>query len=197
MTAEVFNLFWAANYPETIPIPHYFRHDYPDRWFRIHSLPQSKRYADNDQEWDILLSRQNQIITDLIGENANFLLVTGEHKHEDYTELHPIAKVDSIVQIPFVLLDKMDLNKISPDEYEPGAFYYPMCSEQTWIPRKFDDLLREIADDKLRVIFISIDNELMIAPYDGGVDFILKNSETRDSYKQKYADWLSERQDGL
>jgi hypothetical protein len=62
---------------------------------------------------------------------------------------------------------------------------------------KFDDLLREIAYDNLRAFFVSIEKELMIAPYDGGVDFILKNSETRDLYKRKYNSWLSPRQDGF
>jgi hypothetical protein len=91
MTAEEFKVYWGSNYHETVPISHYFRHDYSDRWFRIHSLPQSKRYAENDQEWSILLHRQNQIVTDLIGENSNFLLVTGEHTMEGYRELHPLA----------------------------------------------------------------------------------------------------------
>ncbi|WP_315816997.1 DUF3885 domain-containing protein [Paraflavitalea speifideaquila] len=176
MTAEEFKAFWDANFPETIPVSHYFRHDYPDRWFRIHSLPQSKRYPGDDQEWNILLNRQNQIITDLIGENENFLLVTGEHTQEGYTELHPLTEADSIAQIPFILLEKIDLHQVSPDVYETGAFYHPMFSEQIWIPRKFDSLLRDMAEDNLRVIFISIEKELMIAPYDGGVDFILKNS---------------------
>ena len=51
MTSEQFNTYWALNFADSIPIPHYFRHDYSDRWFRIHSLPGSKRYADNEEEW--------------------------------------------------------------------------------------------------------------------------------------------------
>jgi hypothetical protein len=197
MTAEEFNMFWISNYPETVPISHYFKHDYFDRWFRIHNLPESKRYADNDEEWSILLHRQNQIITDLLGENSNFLLVTGEYTMEGYTELHSLTEVGSLAQIPFILLAKMDLNKLRPDEYDPGAFYHPMFSEQIWVPQKFDNILREIAYDNLRAFFISIEKELIIAPYDGGIDFILKNSETRDLYKEKYNSWLSSRQDGL
>ncbi|SHN09347.1 hypothetical protein [Chitinophaga sp. CF418] len=197
MTAEEFKMFWISNYPETVPISHYFKHDYSDRWFRIHSLPESKRYADNDGEWSILLHRQNQIITDLLGENSNFLLVTGEYTMEGYTELHPLAEVGSLAQMPFISLTKMDLNKLSPGEYDPGAFYHPMFSVQIWVPKKFDNILREIAYDNLRTFFISIEKELMIAPYDGGIDFILKNSETRDFYKRKYSSWISSRQDGF
>jgi hypothetical protein len=132
MTAEEFNIFWASNYPETVPISHYFKHDYSDRWFRIHSLPESKRYADNDQEWNILLQRQNQIITDLLGENSNFLLVTGEYTLEGYIELHPFPEASSISQIAFTSLTRINLNNLSPDNYDPGAFYHPMFSEQIW-----------------------------------------------------------------
>jgi len=39
--------------------------------------------------------------------------------------------------------------------------------------------------------------KIIAAPYDGGVDFILKNNQTRDNFKEKYKEWLSEREDGL
>jgi hypothetical protein len=197
MTSEQFNTFWALNFADTIPIQHYFKRDYSDRWFRIHSLPKSKRYADNEGEWNILLDRQNKIITDLLGNTSNFILVTGGYSSQDSKELHPIEEVNSIAKIPFVLLDPIDLNKMSPDEYEAGQFYKPMFSEQIWQPDKFDSILKDIANDQLRAFFISVDEKLIIAPYDGGVDFILKDTETRNMYKQKYSDWLSLREDGL
>ena len=197
MTSEQFYTFWALNFSDTIPIQHYFRRDYPDRWFRIHSLPESKRYADNEEEWNILLGRQNKIITDLVGSDSNFILVTGGYSSEGSIELHPIEEVNSITKIPFVLLDPIDLNKLSPNEYEIGQFYKPMFSEQIWQSNKFDSILKDIADDQLKAFFISVDKKLIIAPYDGGVDVILNDTETRNIYKQKYSDWLPQRQDGL
>lgn len=197
MTSDQFNAFWALNFADTIPIQHYFRYDYTDRWFRIHSLPESKRYADNEEEWCILLDRQNKIITDLLGNDSKFILVAGDYSSEGYRELHPLQEVNSISKIPFVLLDPIDLNKLSPDEYEIGQFYKPMFSEQIWQPNKFDSILKDIADDHLRVFFISVDKKLIIAPYDGGIDIILNDPETRNIYKQKYSDWLPQRRDGL
>jgi hypothetical protein len=49
----------------------------------------------------------------------------------------------------------------------------------------------------LRAFFVSVNKKLVIASYDGGIDFILKDIETRDFYKQKNNGWLSSRQDGL
>ncbi len=197
MTAEQFNNFWASTYPDTILIQHHFRHNFADRWFRIHSLPESKRYAEDEAEWNILLSRQNEIISDLLNDNSNFVLLTGGHSSEGYIEIHPIEEVNSIKEFSFVSLDPIDLNKVSPDEYDKGQFYTPMFSEQNWQPHKFDNLLKDIAEDSLRAFFVSVDNDLIIAPYDGGMDFILKDTKTRDFYKQKYNGWLSARQDGL
>jgi len=197
MTAEQFNNFWTSTYPNTILIQYHFRHNFVDRWFRIHSLSNSKRYAENDAEWTILFDRQNTIISDLLNGNSDFILVTGEHTSGGYIELHPTDEVNSVREIPFVQLEPIDLNKVSPDEYEHGQLYTPMFSEQNWQPHKFDNLLKDIAEDSLRAFFVSLDKELIIAPYDGGVDFILKDTKTRDFYKQKYSGWLSARQDGL
>jgi hypothetical protein len=197
MTAEEFEKKWAIDYPETIPIQHYFKHDYNDRWFRIHSLPESKRYAENDSEWAILLHRQNKIISDLLGDDSNFLLVTGEHSFEGHLELHPLSEVNSIAQISFTSLDTIDLNQLSPGEYEIGQVYKPMFSAQIWNTNKFDDILKDIAEERLRAFFLSIDKGLIIAPYDGGVDIICKDTKTRNIYKEKYFDWLSQREDGL
>jgi len=154
MTAEQFNIFWASNFAETIPIQHYFKHDYADRWFRIHSLPESKRYAGDENDWCILLDRQNKIISDLLDGHSNFLLVTGEHTSEGYVELHPIDEVNSLKNINFISLDPIDLNKIRPDEYDNGQFYTPMFSEQIWQANKFDNLLKDIAEENIRAFFV-------------------------------------------
>ena len=82
MTKEQFEKFWISTFPDTLPISHLFKFDYKDRWFRIHSLPKSKRYADNENEWEILLSRQNQIINDLLG--GNHLHALGKTPFDDY-----------------------------------------------------------------------------------------------------------------
>jgi hypothetical protein len=197
MTKEQFKLFWSIKYPQTIPIPHLFKHDYPERWFRIHSLPESKRYPDNDKEWEILYTRQNTIITDLLGDNSKILIVSGDHYHEGYTELHKIEDVESIKQFLFIPLDHIDLYKISREHYEPGQVYRPIFCNEVWKRNKFNGILKDIAEDQLRAFFISIDHDTIVAPYDGGIDFVLKDSATRDSYKNKYQDWLSHRDDGL
>lgn len=197
MTAEQFEIFWSSMYPDTIPVSHFFRHAFSDRWFRIHSLPKSKRYAENKVEWNILLDRQNKIITDILGENSKVIFVTGDFYYEGYIELHPITDSKSITDMSFVSLDNIDLHKMSPDMYDQGQIYRPIFSEQIWQANKFNNLLKEIANEQLSAFFISEEKKCIIAPYDGGIDFILKDIETKKIYKEKYKDWLSARRDGL
>jgi hypothetical protein len=197
MTAEQFNIFWASNFAETIPIQHYFKHDYAERWFRIHSLPESKRYADNDQEWNVLLNRHNEVITDLFGNNANLLLVTGDYNYNSPNDIHITNEEPIFNTYSFTILDSIDLHKLSPDEYDEGQTFRPAFSKAIWNPNIHDALLKAIANDGVRAFFISLDNKVIVAPYDGGIDFILNDTATRDIYKQKYKEWLSEREDGF
>jgi hypothetical protein len=197
MTAEQFNIFWSSTYPNTVPISHYFRRDYHDRWFRIHSLPESQRYAENETEVTIILERQNKVITDLCGENSKILLVTGDYNFHGPSEPHICTVEPSYQKFSFIYTDPIDLHQLSPEEYEPEEIFRPAFTEITWNSGQQDNLLMDIANDKLRLFFISIENCVIIAPYDGGVDFVLKDTETNAFYKSKYRNWLSARQDGL
>lgn len=189
MTKEEFNKFRSLAYPNTPPISHRFKDDYNDRWFRIHSLPNSKRYPDTENERNILLMRQNDIISDFLGEKSNTLLVTEGH---DLVEEKDIYK-----NYNFTKLDSIDLFALDPEMRVEEAVLTQAFAEIVWERNKYDDLLREVANDETRAFFISIEKNILVAPYNGGIDFIVKDSETRDIYKEKYKRWLSKRDDGL
>lgn len=197
MTSQQFNDFWASNYPETIPLSHYFKHDYHERWFRIHSLPESKRYADNEEEWNILLTRQNNIISDLLGNSSQLFAVTGEYNYDGKNEIPEFLNKKPFSGIKFTDLDSIDMHKIEPDESDEGTTYRPFIAELTWKQNRYDHILKSIANDERRVFFISVEKKCLIAPYDGGIDFVLESIEIKDAFKTKYKDWLSKREDGL
>lgn len=183
-------------FPDTKPISHLFKQDYSDRWFRIHSLPQSKRYPENENDWEILLARQNQIITDLLSDNSKIILVTSEYNWGERTAF--ITDEENVFKpYNFIRLDKIDLYKLNSDDYNKSEIYRPAFAETTWKSSGHNALLKEIANDKTRAFFVSFDKHIIIAPYDGGIDFVVKNTQVRDFYKEKYKEWLSERDDGL
>jgi hypothetical protein len=195
MNATEFNDFWRATYPETGPMSYRFRHVYPRRWFRIHSLPDMQRYATTEAEWVILLNRQNYLLTDLLGNNAEMLLVDGAYELDGVV----LPEIDSpaLRGIPFTPAERLDLHQLLPEEHKPGEYYQPRFSEQAWKANRFNPLLREIANYQTTAFFISRRNACLVAPYDGGVDVVLKDEATRDYYKQLYRAWLSPLPSGL
>ena len=193
MAENEFIQYWNKEYPESLPINHELKWNYPDRWLRVHSLPESKRYADSVEEYKILLNRQNQLINDLIGEKSevviSFGLYSNDFTNDNYKELTDFGE--------FIKVFTIDLHKERPEEYEDEMYLDIYVKTENWKSGNRDEILKAIADDEIRAMFVSPSNKCIIAPYDGGVDVIVDSMEKRDSLKVKYKDWLSDREDGM
>jgi hypothetical protein len=193
MTAEQFRTYWNKTYPDSYPIDFEFKTIFNNRWFRIHSLPDSKRYAENDVEYKIILSRQNRLISDLF-QSDDFFIVIGFYNYDlsspltdDYFDLDKFQKIDTLA-----------LHKIRPEEYQEDEVFYDIYMKpDKWESDKFNDLLTKIADDEIRAMFVNSTKNITVVPYDGGMDIILPDTKTRDDFRIKYKDWLSSREDGL
>ena len=159
-------------------------------------MPDSKRYAETKNEWKILLERQNQIITDIFGENEKILLVTGEYNWDESATFNTDEEV-VFKPYDFILLDNIDLFNFKSEDYDKGDFYKPAFVETIWNLNQHDNLLKQIANDNVSAFFISINKRVIVAPYDGGIDFVFKNIQTKDFYKKQYENWFSGRVDGL
>lgn len=125
------------------------------------------------------------------------MLVTGEYNWGDDKITHITEEEEIFKAYSFTRLDNTDLYKLDPEEYDETSIYRPAFAEIIWNPNKHDKLLREIAKDRIVAFFVSFEKNIIIAPYDGGIDFILKDNITKDLYKNKYKQWLSDREDGL
>lgn len=197
MTVEAFNALWQATWPETIPLYYTFRDALPDKWFRIHSLPNSQRYAAGQEDWEILLHRQNTLITDVVGCDAPLLMVTYTHSQENDTTSAAEEPVTSITHFTFSQLAPINLYEFNPEHYCKGQFALPMFTELNWQPHQHNAILRDVANWELLAFFVSFQHKCLLAPYDGGMDIILADTATRDHYKAKYAAWLSTHESGL
>ena len=193
MSGEEFNKYWETTYPESYPINHELKWIYPKRWFRIHSLPESKRYAESESEHQIILDRQNQLMNDLIGEDTeiiiSFGLYTDDIANYNYKELTDFGE--------FFKVQTIDLHKERPEEYEDEMYFDIYIKNDKWKRDSKNQILRAIADEEIRAMFICPAKKCIVAPYDGGVDIIVDSTEKRDSLKVKYKDWLSKSKDGL
>jgi hypothetical protein len=169
---------WNAVYPETLPISHLFKWRLPDRWMRIHSLQASKRYPDNTAEWTTLLARQNALIDHLTVQASPITLVINAIR-EDSPLFHEFA-LENIG----VFIDR-----------DAETTFQSFSAEVIWQSGCLNRVLGMIAMEEVRGFIIGPD--CLIAPYDGGVDVILKDSATRELCKEHFKAWLSKREDGL
>ena len=193
MTENEFIAYWMKEYPESLPIKHELKWVYTNRSFRIHSLPESKRYAESAKEYNIILDRQNQLIDDLIEEGTEIAISFGlyvmEGTNDSCKELTEFGEFQKVLSI--------DLHKEKPKDYEEGQFFDVFVRIEKWKKRSQNEMLKAIADDEIRAMFVSPLGSCILAPYDGGVDIIVDSTEKRDRLKAKYKNWLSDREDGM
>jgi hypothetical protein len=173
--------FWQSRYPQTPPVSYLFKQRLTDRWARIHSLPKAKRYADTKSEWEILLHRQMTVMSDLLGDAALVRMVINS-----YTASHPLPELKPVTYLGAFAVEA---------DPESGAHVHAHLVTTGFDAKSLTPLLKRVADDRIRVFFVGAN--CLIAPYDGGMDVILENADACREFKAKYAEWLSERADGL
>ena len=150
MTEVEFIDYWTRKYPESLPIGHGLKWIYQDRWYRIHNLPESKRYAETEEEFKIILKRQNQLIEDLIGEETEivtlFGLYTDDLSNGNYKELSDFNSYNKISTI--------DLHKEASEEYEDNTYLDIYIKIDKWKRGDKNEMLLAIAEDEIRAILI-------------------------------------------
>ena len=196
---EPIEQLWNEHFPNKAPLPYVFKFYFSKSWFRIHSLPESKRYADTKEEELLLLDRQNRIIIDCLGLHTPVYLVTGNPFTPNYfPHEHDRRKIISynLAEAPSINLHTIDPTYFDDGEKNDSCFM-PLYTQIIWKPHQHDDLLLKIANDEIKAFLISFEKKIMVAPYDGGIDFIIWDESLKQQLKEKYKAWLSSRADGL
>lgn len=188
-----FNKYLDHNYSESNLISHELKNLYPTRWLRIHSLPDSKRYAKSEDETQRILTRQNKIISEIIGEKSEIIIVMGLYEEEPSNKVPKISSKYGF----FEYYQSINIHQIYPKQYENNIYYNTFFRTDLWRQNSQNELLRDIAKDKSRAMFICIKSNCIVAPYDGGMDIIVDSQKKRNLLKIKYKDWLSKREDRL
>ncbi|MBC7923008.1 MAG: hypothetical protein H7Z75_18170 [Ferruginibacter sp.] len=178
---------WQSHYGSATPVAHILRHQVPDRWFRIHSLPESKRYADTPDEYSILLARHNAVATEILGSQTRCLLLVGRYTVEPELDIHS-QDLPLVETVTFALFDSVR----EPDSM--SIWYAPII----WSAERFDGIIKTVADDQAaHIMFASLETGEAYAPYDGGADLFLSSATRRNELKQRYSHWLSKHPQGL
>jgi hypothetical protein len=197
MNTKTFLETWQTHFGNCPPVTHLFKQRLKERWFRFHSLPESKRYASDPIEFAELLHRQNTVLADVIGIDEPCVLVWGFHDcYPDYFSEFPAMQQFKWDKWFDLSSKDPDPNIFEPDE--PPFYLHLWISQQPLRPLMLDEVLLLVADWKITNFFVvNAENTRIFAPYDGGVDVILANSNERDQFKAKYQRWLSNYPEGF
>lgn len=184
---KTFERWWSEHYAATAPLGYCLRENYQDRWLRLHSLPNSKRYAEDDVERAEVRRRAWAAASKLLVTGEPVSLVTGLYQGG---EPHELGLSD---------LTSMSFERVGP--YEHPLFDGPFVAYATqtiWPHADFDRLIDAIADDRLQLVWFSSISGEVFAPYDGGIDLIFGSPMRAQSMRPVFPpDWYSQRDDGL
>ena len=176
-----------------------FKWKLADRWFRFHSLPESKRYTDNEAEVQELLARQNAVLLDVVGEGGECVVVAGSYDESPgMVDISACPALSKYLVSELAALPKQEFDPEPPEEGEAPLYLRLACGTHTLRRGLLDEVLLCVADCHIANFFVvSVERGRIFAPYDGGVDVILRDTAERDEFKSRYAQWLSARADGL
>lgn len=168
------------------------RSHFRDRWVRFHSLPESKRYPEDEAEYRILLDRHNVVVGELAQPRQNLLLLTTTFSETS-------APTTAPAECPSASFWRtVSMHEVEPEVFDFPAFWHVYVSQVGWWPGVFDPVIRLAADDVLAdVLICDADCRWIVHPYDGGMDVIASSTPARDRLRAKFGAWLSARPDGL
>lgn len=168
---------------QAFPMAHLMREAFPEYWLRIHSLPDSKRYPEDEAERQIVFDRHSRFGLALLGESARCLVIqsrfNGFQRSEelmpelDWTQIHRVGESDE---------DAWD----------------SWMAHTIWDAETFRTLLLAIADCReAHIAFVSETTDGVFVPYDGGADGFSFDTARIQRLKEEFAPWRSAHPLGL
>jgi len=185
--------WWKTKMGEIAPVGHALRSFYCDNWSRFHSLPEAKRYAESEAEYQEVLARHSTV-TDAIFQAGEPIYVYRSRLQEQPLRgrlKHQLAKRqlrESVTKLP------ANLSSAAPDDDD---HYYVRALVSRWRPDFFGVLVRQIADEEeYGVTFVSPATRNTYCPYDGGMD-IFSFATPSLGLEATFSGWRSHRADKL
>jgi hypothetical protein len=181
---DPFPTWWRDNFCATQPLGYELRRALPERWVRIHSLPESRRYPEDEADWEILERRHREVADWILGEDSPCWLLVPPFD----------ARLSCFGSISLDVLDALPPFDVGDTDEPPEPFSGSPCK---WDFIAFRHILRAVAMNETYAVFVSLEKSAIYAPYDGGADLILPSPGLRDSARMRFKDYLSRLESGL
>ncbi|HTP08261.1 MAG TPA: hypothetical protein VMP08_08430 [Anaerolineae bacterium] len=195
MDAIDFQNYWNSYYPLCPPVAHLIREAYQERWFRICTLPEAKRYPETEEEYQEIFRRHNSLLCNLFPDNRVTFLVTVGYS-ETAQPVMP-EHIDPSI-FPSTLSMSLAMHQIEVDDAGDSRYWHLWVCVLEWRSGRLDDLFRLIADDRVaNVLIVDPEQHQLYHPYDGGADVIIASQTAREHLRLKYSQWLATHPAGL
>lgn len=183
---------WSEDYSKSSPAGFMLREAYPERWLRIHSLQNSKRYPDNKTDEEELLFRHIKSAKHVLdGDLVLFVSV-----YDDNPDA-PLNGPEWIKDFDFEVVESKNIAEGGDDDDDP---YYlnTFGAKFNWDEGLFREIILDVAKENVGpVVFLSRTSKGVFAPYDGGADLFYINEVKKLQAQVELKDWTSSREDGL
>jgi hypothetical protein len=185
---------WSTSFPDCPPIWHLLRRIYPDRWLRVHSLPDAKRLPTCHEDEEELLRRHEIIASRQLssgGECALVIAYANGYRGQD--------EPPSVTAFGVKIMDGWGGQWMTDprfvDELDDTVLAAAQFSYRPWM---LTNLMLDVAYGRTApLLFVALDSGRVYSPYDGGADLFFEHSEARDATRAELSAWVSRRPDGL
>lgn len=169
-------------------------------YIRFHSLPESKRYADSDDEMAIVLQRHHALLDALAAATPGepWFASTSTYDQSDMGKWsRPIGRAPEVHPALIRLGPARVWRRDQPidDGDAPGKLWLYEVGASDW--NTLDPLLRAVANDELENVTIGPSSwTWAYHPYDGGA-YVHVREPHRQELMDAYDDWLSPQREWL
>lgn len=177
---------WESRFGDVPPLGYLLRSRRPDQWTRFHALPESKRSAETRTERRIILDRAAEIAEFLFGSKKDVWLATCSLTYAGDRRAKRKRIVGVETPLPFVF--SRDESCFFGDQVQVEVY----ADRTIWRPGHQDALLTKIADDRENALWFEPSSGRVFAPYDGGFDIVVENSNVVARAEEKYSAWMSD-----
>jgi hypothetical protein len=183
--------WWQSEFGEIAPRGHLLRRALSAQWVRFHSLPDSKRYAESQDEYAELQNSHFLVASALFsaGEPLYIFRAHGGETRLRGKARHQLAGRqfrEAVAVLPTESLAQDDEDRM-----------HVRALVSKWKPDFFEVAIQLLADwQEVGVSFVSPSTKNVLCPYDGGMD-VFTFSIAPQELRARFACWRSARPDGL
>jgi hypothetical protein len=175
--------FDREEFKKCYPVAFLMRNYRADWWFRIHSLPESKRYPGSATDWEILLSRHRSL--------SDAVLIPGTECRVIYAQFagfpFPDTDLPRLRWQPFRNINAKDEDSLDS-----------WIATDSWDFDTFEPWIRARSSDELAFIgFHSLTTDSLYMPYDGGADIFSLRPGFLRHIREQFEPWKSPLESGL